>query len=104
MIKINVLRSQVAQKSHDEMLAAVAAFEEGRRVKSFSERNPELGKMINCAVCSRRHRSSKVCAPVYTTTMKDENGVEQTVEKHFVPGFEEPVAARVAPSFGKSFV
>ena len=45
--------------------AAVANFEADRKHKSFSGRRPELGKMINCPVCDRRHRSSQVCVPVY---------------------------------------
>ena len=37
------------------------------RSKSFTDRNPYLGKMINCYVCGNRHYSSKVCEPVYAT-------------------------------------
>jgi hypothetical protein len=41
--------------------AIVAATLESIRGRSFSERNPELGKMVNCSVCDSRHRSSQVC-------------------------------------------
>lgn len=44
---------------------AVAEFESEREAKSFSGRHPELGKMVNCGVCGRRHRSAHVCVPVY---------------------------------------
>lgn len=44
----------------------------------FSERKPELGKMINCPVCNLRHRSAKICTPVYATsrtkTVVDDKG------------------------------
>ena len=39
-----------------ELAAAVAKFEEQQRLKSFSERHPDLGKMIDCRLCGRRHR------------------------------------------------
>lgn len=54
------------------------------RGRSFSGRNPELGKMIKCQVCSRRHR-----APL------DKDGNPQTtceqrfVVKHYLQEFNE---------------
>lgn len=41
--------------------AAVAILEKflkDQKLKSFSERHPELGKMINCHVCGHRHREN----------------------------------------------
>jgi hypothetical protein len=81
MIKINVLRSMADQRSFDAMQAAIAEFESGRVRKSFAARHPELGKMVNCQVCHTRHRNARVCVPVYTTTMKDADGVEQKCEE-----------------------
>ena len=54
------------------MVAAVLALEEIKR-RSFSGRNPELGKMIKCQVCQRRHRSSIKCEQkfVYLYTEED---------------------------------
>jgi|SRR5579864_1051942 len=40
----------------DALAQAVAGFEEDRRNASFSKRNPDLGKMINCSLCGMRHR------------------------------------------------
>lgn len=40
---------------------AAAKFREEHVAKSYSQRHLELGKMLNCKVCSRRHRSSIVC-------------------------------------------
>jgi len=64
MIKINVFN----QADFDKILAvnaAAEAFFEQRKSSSFSERYPELGKMINCGVCGRRHRSSHTCLQKY---------------------------------------
>jgi hypothetical protein len=78
MIRINVLRSLGGQRSYDAMIAAVAKFADEREIKSFSDRNPELGKMINCYVCGNRHRAARVCVPVYakhkTETAQAEDG------------------------------
>jgi len=37
--------------------------------RSFSGRNPELGKMFKCQVCRTRHRKSKVCEQVFATAV-----------------------------------
>lgn len=50
--------------------------------RSFSERHPELGKMIKCQVCQTRHRSSQKCQQkfVYLYTEQDlETGKETDV-------------------------
>lgn len=41
-----------------ELEALVAETLEGIHGRSFSARNPELGKMFRCAGCNRRHRGS----------------------------------------------
>ena len=51
--KVPYERTQVEA---DDLTKAVAAFEEDRRNASFSKRNPDLGKMINCPLCGMRHR------------------------------------------------
>lgn len=45
-----------SQAEAEALASAVAAFEEDRRSASFSKRNPDLGKMINCSLCGMRHR------------------------------------------------
>ena len=42
------------------LVASVLALEEIKR-RSFSGRHPELGKMIKCQVCQKRHRDSIKC-------------------------------------------
>lgn len=70
MIKINLQTPE--NLARNKMVAdAVNAI----RSRSFAARHPELGKMINCQVCDRRHRASVVCKPVYT---KDSNGEDWT--------------------------
>jgi len=41
------------------------------RSRSFSGRHPELGKMVKCQVCERRHRSSIVCEQKFSTGRYD---------------------------------
>lgn len=45
--------------------AAVLVFNTDRAGKSYSGRHPELGRMVNCFVCDKRHRSAHVCLPRY---------------------------------------
>jgi len=52
---------------------AVEKFREEFKQKSFSGRHSELGKMINCVICSRRHRSAEICLQRFA---KNEQGVE----------------------------
>lgn len=56
-----------------EVEKAIAEFREKQLVKSFSQRHPELGKMIKCQICSRRHRTSEICLQIFA---KDKNEVE----------------------------
>ena len=59
MIKVNMLDVE-----RQKVNAAVAAALRTIRNRSFSGRHPELGKMVNCPVCDRRHRGA-ICGPVY---------------------------------------
>ena len=69
MIKINVFNeADFQQVLANPLNIAVRQFITERRAKSFSERNPELSKMINCPVCELRHRMAHVCTPVYATS------------------------------------
>lgn len=53
---------------------AIAKYREDFKEKSFSGRHPELGKMVNCQFCDRRHRTAEICLQRFA---KDENGVER---------------------------
>jgi len=53
--------SEQANAASEELLKAVESFHQSFKERSFSGRHKELGKMINCGVCGRRHRKSEVC-------------------------------------------
>jgi len=71
MIKINLFN----QDDYNRLLLkrVVDAYHAEREVKSFSQRHPELGRMVNCQVCNLRHRASRVCVPVYSTELGNLN-------------------------------
>jgi hypothetical protein len=75
MIQINVFN----QADFDASLFGIALkFIREHEAKSYSGRHPELGKMISCYICERRHRVAQVCTPVYATytylTVPDDQG------------------------------
>ena len=43
------------------LIVAADEFEKVLKLRSFSGRNPLLGKMIKCAKCGRRHRDEESC-------------------------------------------
>jgi len=61
---------------------AIAKFREDHTAKSFSQRHPELGKMLNCKICSRRHRSSIICKQVFTTIINRGPDEREVPERH----------------------
>lgn len=58
------------------LIIAVEEFKKEFRNRSFSGRNAQLGKMINCAVCDLRHRESQ-CHKTQQTFAKDADGSER---------------------------
>ena len=64
------------------LAASMAALEKIKR-RSFSERNPELGKMIKCQICQKRHRSSIKCVQVFATKWWEEDLETGVVEPIF---------------------
>lgn len=65
MIRINML-DVGKQKLNAAVAKALAAI----RARSYSGRNPQLGRMINCPICDRRHRGS-ICEPHYAVGRYD---------------------------------
>lgn len=59
---------------------AIAEFNEEHYNKSFSGRHPELGKMINCQICSLRHRSSEVCVEKFAVGTHDPRPEGEKIE------------------------
>jgi hypothetical protein len=62
-----------------EIQKVIAEIREKQKEKSFSERHPELGKMVNCLICDRRHRTSEICLQRFAKT---EEGVERVTRGH----------------------
>ena len=60
-------------KSSPDAIAAADAALAAIADRSFSARHPELGKMINCAVCRSRHRSSQKCEQKFKQLWIDED-------------------------------
>jgi hypothetical protein len=54
-----------------EIVDAIEKFRDDFKHRSFSQRHPELGKMLKCQICLRRHRSSQTCHQVFTTGTHD---------------------------------
>lgn len=71
MLRIN-LQDEVTLARNRAVANAVNAL----RARSFGGRHPELGKMIKCAVCNLRHRSSRKCEAIYA---KDREGGDRIV-------------------------
>ena len=84
MIKINMLSDDIRAINK-----AIADAVNTIRSRSYSERHPELGKMINCPVCSTRHYSSKVCEAKYAAeaaeTVRGVYGAAAFSKKRFHP-------------------
>lgn len=79
------------QEAFDELSQLAQFFFDSRKDKSFSERHPELGKMINCPVCGERHRSAHVCVPTYA---KGKNGEDRLCSQHTNKGIYGAAAYR----------
>ncbi len=60
MIENESIELEAPKPTVEGAIASIQALAEIRG-RSFSGRHPELGKMIKCAICSRRHRSSIKC-------------------------------------------
>jgi len=74
--------------------------------RSFSGRHPELGKMVNCAVCGLRHRTINKCEQRFTYKVKDKDGrlysqyreVEKDGEVSLVPDYRTAIPADQKPT------
>lgn len=56
---------------NDALRSAIEGFKKRFEARSFSERHPELGKMLKCQICLTRHRSSKVCTQRFAVGTHD---------------------------------
>jgi hypothetical protein len=63
----------VNEQENQQLQEAVDKATKALRSRSYSGRHPELGKMIKCAACGRRHYDFKICEITYA---KDADGNE----------------------------
>jgi hypothetical protein len=56
------------------------------RARSFSGRHPELGRMINCQVCDRRHRESEHHEQKFTTRWTVVDGKKVYTDEQLIAG------------------
>lgn len=96
-------KSTLTQAQLDAATAEIAG-------RSFTGRHPELGKMINCAVCGLRHRAINKCEQKFTYTVKDKDGrlyrqyreVEgENGEVEVVPDYRTAIPADEKPTRGQ---
>src|SRR6266404_7287931 len=79
MIKINVVGD--LQKAINAVLFAI-------QDRSFSGRNPELGKMVNCRVCGTRHRlNERKCEQKFTYSVGDYEYFREDEKGDLVPAY-----------------
>lgn len=72
----------------EALQAAIAEATKAIGARSFSERHPELGKMVNCQVCGTRHRlNERKCVQVFTYRMKDYELLKETEDGKVVPDY-----------------
>ena len=91
-----------------ELQKAIDKFRADHKNKSFSQRNLALGKMINCAVCDRRHRSSQVCVQRFAVNKKTNQTMElrppdglTDLTKFQVLGRKQFAGKRINPHYSK---
>jgi flagellin-specific chaperone FliS len=81
-----------------ELKAAIEAAIKGIQSKSYSERHQELGKMIKCQVCGRRHRASEIHEQVFTYRVKDYELFREDENGKLVPDFRTAIRPDTAPT------
>lgn len=75
---------EITPELHAAMIEAFAVVQ-GR---TYAGRNPQLGKMVNCAVCRQRHRlNERKCEQVFTYRIGDYELLRENEEGHLVPDY-----------------
>ena len=71
-----------------EVQKAIDAVMESITHRSYSERHPELGKMIKCQVCGTRHRKNeRNCKQVFTYSIGDYEYFREDEKGEMVPDY-----------------
>lgn len=83
----------------------LAAAEDEIRGRSFSARNPHLGKMMNCGVCHLRHRAAQKCEQRFTNRVGDyeefKEEKNEAGEVKLVPAYRTSIEAAINSLDGK---
>ena len=81
-----------------EVLKLIGKVIENVQHKSYAQRHPELGKMMNCQVCGRRHFSSQVCKQRFAVRHIEEDvetGERTVVYATAIPADKKPTRNQV---------
>jgi hypothetical protein len=83
----------------EELRKAVEGFIQTSSTRTFSERHPELGKMVNCAVCGTRHRQNeRKCEQVFTSRIGDYELFRENEKGELVPDYRTCIEPGTKPT------
>jgi hypothetical protein len=83
----------------EELQKALKAAVKGIEDRSFSGRNPHLGKMIKCQPCGRRHRENeKKCEQVFTYRVGDYELWREDEEGNKTPAYRTAIDPNQPPT------
>ncbi len=83
----------------DELQKAIDAAQINIKNRSFFERNPQLGRMVNCQVCRTRHRlNERKCVQVFTYRVGDYELLKENDKGELVPAYRTCVEEGVRPT------
>jgi len=82
-----------------ELQAALDAAERIIQGRTFADRHPELGKMVNCRVCGTRHRKNeRKCEQVFTYRVRDYEYFRENEKGTLVPDYRTAVRPDEKPT------
>ncbi len=71
--------------------------------RSFSQRHPELGKMVNCRICGTRHRvNERKCVQVFTYRIGDYEYFRKDATGELVPDYRTVIRPDEKPTMKQS--
>lgn len=86
-------------KMSEELQLAIANATLTLQRAPFSKRHPELGKMVNCPVCSTRHRQhERKCEQVFTYRVGDYELFREDEDGNLVPDYRTALRPDEAPT------
>lgn len=83
----------------EALQSAIAEATKAIGARPYSERHPELGKMVNCKVCGTRHRvNERKCEQVFTYRIKDYELLKENEDGKLVPDYRTCVGEGEKPT------